>query len=499
MDQRLRHRNGRHYLSVTVALLDRDETRRLKHRRFRAPQKRSTLRLRLSKRKASVAKRSGVVRLWVRQGFDSPSDDDRKFERNRLVRRSITAKSNRGAPTISAAGLEEYRDCSAASLRPGSDLSRCDLRGADLKRADLTGANLDDSLFDGADLTAITAENASGEGASLRNTGLYRSNFSQARMNHSAWTGADCSKGADSPRKMTPTTFPQSLEGAIMKELDCNGFRSFANRQHDKTRSPAAELTGNLAGANLLSARLGAAKMSGVNLTGATLTLADFSGAKLESATLSRVRASQAKFAVAGGTRANLRNAQMEWADFSRAEFGADMASAIAYRSLFISTNVAAGTVMPANLNDTDFTDAMLAGVDMNNRELGTVNLTGAQMPGANFNDSRMDNVRMENADLSGGTMKDARAPNGNFRNTRFVNASISGANMSNSSWDYANISDAYVHGTNLEGARGWDTVVIDDDTGFGHHWWQVGISAAICPNGIKATKPGNDCWHTLS
>ena len=114
-----------------------------------------------------------------------------------------------------------------------------------------------------------------------------------------------------------------------------------------------------------------------------------------------------------GGSRANLRGADLSNADLSNA-------------------NLRGANLRGADLSDADLRDAKLRGADLSDADLSDANLSNADLSGADLSNANLSNANLSNANLS-----DADLSNANLRGANLRGADLSDANLSNAKASY--------------------------------------------------------------
>ncbi|MFM9053344.1 MAG: pentapeptide repeat-containing protein, partial [Solirubrobacterales bacterium] len=115
------------------------------------------------KNNARLLKTSQRVNATATQQYDSPKDNDKRFERNAVAIREVAGKGK---------GLK-VKGCATTLITPGSSHKGCSLYGAHLanaylKRVNLTGANLERGSLAGANLKTTSLKSANLIGTDLK-------------------------------------------------------------------------------------------------------------------------------------------------------------------------------------------------------------------------------------------------------------------------------------------------------------------------------------------
>ena len=225
-------------------------------------------------------------------------------------------------------------------LKPGGDLSGCDLTGLALAGADLTGANFAETKLGGADLSGAKLERARFSDADLSGANLSRATLGGADLTGADLTGAELGRANLRDANLTRADLREAkLVGTVLAGVNFTGADL---RGHDFSGAAFGGLI--LSGANL----------SGVPLTDAFLADARLDGANLSGADLESVLAENVDLSGADLGEANLRQATLFQADLSEA------------------------SLRNANLHDAQLAGADLTGADLEGANLERVNLVGA-------------------------------------------------------------------------------------------------------------------------
>lgn len=259
-----------------------------------------------------------------------------------------------------------------ASLQ-GCDFSRADcreavFRAADLRGCDFTDAHLEGADFSGAKLGAMREETLAG--------------LKQAYARAVAAGKAD-------PGEV------DSLAGSL-----CAGF--------DKAKMAGANLRGaDLSGATMRHADLVGADLRDCNMSRVDLAYADLTGAKIAGA-LWTDAAMALTTGIAGHPDEGLKRA-----DHGTVPDPEMLAAAIYQNKIWVETNTATEDAKPQhagarallanlNLSERDLRNAALAGADLRNANLSGADLRGALLVGADLRGANLARARLEGADLRG-------------------------------------------------------------------------------------------------
>jgi uncharacterized protein YjbI with pentapeptide repeats len=217
-------------------------------------------------------------------------------------------------------------------LKPGGDLSGCDLTGLALAGADLTGANFAGAKLGGADLSGAKLERARFPEADLSRANLSRAALAGADLTGADLRGADLGRATVREANLTRADLREAkLVGTVLAAVNLTGADL---RGHDFTGAQFGGLT--LSGANLsgvpltdaflVEARLDGAKLAGANLERVVAEGVDLSGADLSEATLRQAELFRADLSGASLRDADLHGALLPGADLSDADLrGADL------------------------------------------------------------------------------------------------------------------------------------------------------------------------------
>ncbi|MEV4463809.1 pentapeptide repeat-containing protein [Micromonospora echinofusca] len=155
-------------------------------------------------------------------------------------------------------------------------IRRLDLSDINLAHANLAYANLNGANLDGTELARATLIEASLTGTNLSDANLSRAVLHNTRLAGAILTDANLTQaflfGADLTRA--------NLTRANLNQAFLNGT-NLKGRVSARTANAVANLTANLAYADLTDAVLTGADLTGADLTGANLTGANLTGANL--------------------------------------------------------------------------------------------------------------------------------------------------------------------------------------------------------------------------
>lgn len=241
----------------------------------------------------------------------------------------------------------------------GLDLRHVDLTGADLTEVDCTGADFSNAILDDVDFTHAHLNGAVFVGASLNGTKLCGATLDGADFTGTNLSKADWGQGI----RARGTKFVDCVA------VDCKIGSSDPNLEADFT---GADFTGaDFSSSNFSYARLQGATLIGGVFGGAIFHQTDFTSAQLGG--------------VANSAAANMAFAYMPNVIFDKANlFGASFA----FATVFGASTRMADT---ATMEQADFSNAYLAGV----------NLSGATLRGVKFSNACLVNVNLTEADLT--------------------------------------------------------------------------------------------------
>jgi uncharacterized protein YjbI with pentapeptide repeats len=295
----------------------------------------------------------------------------------------------------------------------------CKLRGVTLANLDLDGWNLSGADLSGATLANVKLNKAKLDGAILAGTKLPCVDFSGVDQNHPAdLTSVDFSKvqwvetnGCKTNFKYTllsvtklPPPSWKYVDLSYATFVDAKG-QQLSNEGHPldlngvtlagiSLQGAILDYATGLAGADLTRAVLSGASLRHVNLSGgAKLNGAHLNNANLEGANLSAADLTKSGDAPA----ANLQGAFLKNVNLSKAQLdGADFTNASFYGTTAVGTGTcipdkttgftnACATAAGATINNTQFSDAYLFGVDFTGAKIQGVQFANAVLAGANF------------------------------------------------------------------------------------------------------------------
>jgi uncharacterized protein YjbI with pentapeptide repeats len=167
--------------------------------------------------------------------------------------------------------------------------------------------------------------------------------------------------------------------------------------------------------------------------------ITDFSGSDLTEASLV---AAQLRHAILRNTsllRANLSNAQADYADFS----GANASSA-----WLISAEINHGRFQGTSLVGADLTNAQL-----NHAHFAEARLAHAILAGASLNQADLTHADLSNADLSQASLQRASLKEANLTSSQLAQADLSYANLENANLRNVDLQGAVLTGARLAGA----------------------------------------------
>lgn len=166
----------------------------------------------------------------------------------------------------------------------------------------------------------------------------------------------------------------------------------------------------------------------------------DLSRTDLTAASLVAAQLRHSRFYQSSLLRANLSNAQAQYADFS----GANASSA-----LFIA----------AEANQAQFQGTSLAGADFTEAQLTQANFTEARLreatlAGANLTEALLSRADLKAANLQGSTLVGANLAGADLSNSRLTQANLENANLEQVNLQNADLQDTVLTGANLAGAN---------------------------------------------
>ncbi len=167
--------------------------------------------------------------------------------------------------------------------------------------------------------------------------------------------------------------------------------------------------------------------------------ITDFSGSDLTAASLVAAQLRQAILTNTSLLRANLSNAQADYADFSGANASsAWFIAAEVNHGRFQRTSLVGADLTSAHLNHAHFTEARLAQAVLAGASLAQANLTQADLT---------------DTDLTGASLERANLTGANLNGSQLAQANLSQANLTGANLQNANLQGAVLTGVNLAGA----------------------------------------------
>jgi uncharacterized protein YjbI with pentapeptide repeats len=153
-------------------------------------------------------------------------------------------------------------------------------------------------------------------------------------------------------------------------------------------------------------------------------------------------------------TGIDLRNADLSAVNFKGAILkSADLRNANLRQALLDEADLSGVKLNSANLVDTNFTDAYLGTEKLNNANVtsGGIVKDGYAKYYTKFNNAKLNNAKLNNADLS---------------NADLSNADLSNADLSNADLSNADLSNVNLRGANLKGSNFKQAILSDSDIG---------------------------------
>jgi uncharacterized protein YjbI with pentapeptide repeats len=279
------------------------------------------------------------------------------MERSQLASKiqAMTAVDRSQNLTEQIKQLTTFRSCIRCDLRGANlenlDLRKANLEGANLQGANLSGSNLEDANFigavlDDADLSKANLKVAFFSFASMQRTKLTGSELNGSRFQLADLEGANLDQTSFREAKFLPVDFTGAnlRRASLVKATLRDALMTGTNLQDANLPQAVfykSQLSGtNLQGANLQQAifdwsRLDGTNLQGANLSGSnfnhsSLSRANFQNANLSDIRFKRVFTQEVNFQNAdlrrgrfdgSLTSANLRNARIEEADLTEAQF----------------------------------------------------------------------------------------------------------------------------------------------------------------------------------
>jgi uncharacterized protein YjbI with pentapeptide repeats len=218
----------------------------------------------------------------------------------------------------------------------------------------------------------------------------------------------------------------------------------------DKAVTPG-QMSLNLRGRDLRSARLDRSDMHQADFTGAILDGANLTGANLKGAALGCQELSDLR----SGNRRAANCTSLRGANLARVQAaGAHLSGA----------DISGASFIEAHLEGAELNEAQLPGANFWQAHLERAEFTAAALQGANFLQAQAQGAYFFGAGLQAADFTAARLQGAVFRNAMLQGASLSeadldGAEMAGARLTGARMSGAKLFGVDLQGARIWQTV----------------------------------------
>ncbi|MGV9747787.1 pentapeptide repeat-containing protein [Rhodococcus zopfii] len=196
---------------------------------------------------------------------------------------------------------------------------------------------------------------------------------------------------------------------------------------------PDADLTlANLVRANLVRANLRAAKLCTATLTEADLTSANLTDADLTKVKMRGANLTNARLGWANLTDAELVNVTLVGADLTGATLtGVDMTGVDLTEVDLVSVDLTRATLISV-----DLAEAKLADVKLKSATLNYANLTGAHLTGVDLAGARLLGANLSGANLTGVDLFDADLTEADLCEARLSWADLTDANLTGVRWD---------------------------------------------------------------
>ncbi|MCG8696863.1 MAG: pentapeptide repeat-containing protein [Bacteroidales bacterium] len=368
-------------------------------------------------------------------------------------KRILARRSLRGS-NFANANLENA-DLSQTNLSY-SNFKDANLKGANLSNANLVDINLIDAIIEDANLTGIQADVSTFK--QLVRLGI--TDFSQMKLDLS---GADLS-GLNLSRMNLSGAFlircnlsNVNLSNAILSNTMLIGA-NFAGANVHNLRVDGAKMDGiatrGLLNAGLLSffnADLRNANLLGLDFSNRMLNNADLRGANLSNLVLNNALLDGVKLdRLAFYTLYSSGHRNFYTYDFSNSDFSRLNMTG----SILASANLTNTNFFQSNLTNADFTRAFLVGADFTNAILTNTSFRGATMDERvfkrlwsagirDFSDVILHGANLSNKNLSGANFNGASLIGTNFSSANLSRANLSQANLTNTSFTGSNLSNA--------------------------------------------------------
>ncbi len=282
-------------------------------------------------------------------------------------------------------GFRPSEAADSERLEPGADLRGRDLRGRNLNGIDLRGADLSDALL---------------SGAKLRGTLFSEANLTRCALDGADLSGADLSKANLTLASLVMTMAEDAdLRGAILNQV--NG---------QKAAFPRA----NFAGAEGTGAIFEEAVFKDAKCAGSIFREAVFDRAELENADFTRAELVKCRFLDVRATKVNLERANLSSSSF---------AGAVLVEARLIEASGKAAIFTGSKLDRADF--------------------RFSRFPESHFSGATGENVTFRAADLRGCRFYRSNLPRGVFSQANLFAADLCKAHLLRTRFDGANLYDA--------------------------------------------------------
>jgi uncharacterized protein YjbI with pentapeptide repeats len=298
----------------------------------------------------------------------------------------------------------------------GSILDRANLQDANLQAADFRESSLIDANLRNADLRGATFSAANLANANLRGAIARFTDFTDSNLSGADFEGADL--------RFT------SLLGA---QIDFIGLRHTII-DDDTLLAPRTRLIWDLVND----------KKVGATISNQVLTISNLRGADLRNTRwlTTDLRGSDLREVNLGG--ANLIGARLDFVDFRQTLANESTVLPVKWRLVL-------------QINNGDFSGAVLSGRELSNASFVEARLAGANLSGANLQLTTLIRANLKSANLRNARLRQADATGANFEN-----ADLTGADLSLVDLTDANLLGADINGANLTSAIFENTTMPD-------------------------------------
>lgn len=259
------------------------------------------------------------------------------------------------------------------ALMAGADFSEADLAGARLVQVSAATANFSKARLHEADLSKSDFTGGNFEAAHLQRAVLQGASFDQSKMAGLQAAGCDAAQANFEEAVLDGADF----SGAMLERTRFNGS-TLAQARFDNARCPQAEFYGVQAGqANFTGAELRASRADATSL--------------FDGATFARAGLQRAAWDGVSIRQANLEQAVLDDADFSRAQAGG---------ARFLRASAKAARFDKADLTGADLSTIDLLKGSMRSAKVGDARLQMANLYGVDFHETVPARAALEGSNI---------------------------------------------------------------------------------------------------